>query len=512
MSNYLRITVRFLDPVPSFHGQCDRSEPEWPSSPLRLFQALVDAAASRWREPQFAECAIPLLQWLECLNQPEIVAPRHSVGAPFRIAVPNNDLDVWAGPISKGSEPKKQPNELKAMKQVCPVHLSGDALHYLYSLPDGACPHLDVLKAAARSITHLGWGIDMAVGDADVLSMEDAAHLEGVRWSPTPTGGSPLRVPKVGTLADLIRKHTDFLNRVSADGFRPVHPLRVFDIVRYRSQQEPAQRPIRLFELRNLDGSRCSYPHRKFVHIAGMVRHLAIEAMKIAPPRGVSDDWVETYVAGHMAEGSQRHRQLSYLPMPSVGTEHTDPSVRRVMIVAPVGDDAWLDHIARRLGGQQLQALNEKSPEFGFDENGQPNEGPLLVPLPRGGDGVTRRYTAGASVWHSFTPVILPGHDDHKPEKTRKLIIKALAQSGIDQPCEFDWSAFSRFRKSYSAHKYVRDASARDGRRPVGYIRPNHLLDQTAVHLQIRFDHPVPGPITIGAGRHCGFGLMAAVD
>jgi hypothetical protein len=44
------------------------------------------------------------------------------------------------------------------------------------------------------------------------------------------------------------------------------------------------------------------------------------------------------------------------------------------------------------------------------------------------------------------------------------------------------------------------------------------LLSQTAVHLTLRFHHDtaertpilVPGPIALGAGRHCGFGLMAA--
>jgi CRISPR-associated protein Csb2 len=104
--------------------------------------------------------------------------------------------------------------------------------------------------------------------------------------------------------------------------------------------------------------------------------------------------------------------------------------------------------------------------------------------------------------------VILPGHDDHKPAKTRKLIEKALAQSGIEQPCDFEWSAFSRFPKSYSAHKY--DTSGK----PAGYIRPNHLLSQTAVHLTLRFKNgiKVPGPLAIGAGRHCGLGIFAGYD
>jgi CRISPR-associated protein Csb2 len=449
------------------------------------------------------------------------------------------------------------------MKTLKPVRLvsvnDGDAaVHYLYPLVDGVPRHLDILTLAARSITHLGWGIDMAVGDASVISVEDAEKLKGVRWKPSPTGGTSLRVPRQGTLNDLSRKHADFLNRVTDEGFRPVPPLRVFDVVRYRSQNEPAHRPFRLFELRNLDGGPFRYPHARLIHIAGMVRHLAINAMRDDVPPQIrkltkreQDDWVETYVAGHrkgrkadlererkcdgdLADAQRHidgkpdagdlqhdeafndthaHRQLSYLPLPSIGHRHTDPGVRRVMIAAPVGDDALLDHVCRRLAGQQLKALNEKSPEFG-SEDGRPKPGPILVPMPLRGDGVTRWYTAAASEWHSFTPVILPGHDDQKPGKTQALIERALIQAGIDQPCAFEWSAVSRFPKSYSAHKYDRQ------KRPQGYIRPGYMLSQTAVHLTLRFHDgsaqprpvQVPGPVVIGAGRHCGLGMMVSAN
>jgi CRISPR-associated protein Csb2 len=167
------------------------------------------------------------------------------------------------------------------------------------------------------------------------------------------------------------------------------------------------------------------------------------------------------------------------------------------MIAAPVGDDAWLEYLARRLMGKQLKP--EKGNQFG-------DQGPPALVRVRP-DKVARRYTAEANRWASVTPIILPGHDDRKPAKTRKLIEKALAESGIDQPCEFDWSAFSRFRKSFSAHKYDKE------KRHQGFIRPDHLLTQTAIHLTLRFTHDlkVPGPIAIGAGRHCGFGLMAAL-
>jgi CRISPR-associated protein Csb2 len=309
-----------------------------------------------------------------------------------------------------------------------------------------------------------------------------------------------LRTHRSGTLEDLTRKHTEFLSRVNGKAFRPVAPLRVFDLVGYRRYDEPSSRPWRAFELRNTDGSRFRYSHRRLIHIAGMVRHLALAAMGSDPPAGVAEGWVEAYVAGHVGASSD-HRQFSYLPLPSVGHDYTDPGVRRLMIAAPEGDEAWLDHLVRRLAGQQLE------PRRGDEFVG--SDAPLLVPLPpRARDGVVRCYIEPASVWYSFTPVILPGHDDHRPKKTWALIERALRQSGIDQPCEFEWSAFSRFAKSYSAHKYdVR-------KRLQGYYRPAYLSDLTAVHLTLRFNDrvTVPGPLVIGAGRHCGFGLMAHLD
>jgi CRISPR-associated protein Csb2 len=170
------------------------------------------------------------------------------------------------------------------------------------------------------------------------------------------------------------------------------------------------------------------------------------------------------------------------------------------MIVAPLGDDEVLEHVARQLDGQELQA----------EQAGQLH-GPVYLSRVRH-DGVTDCYTKPCRSWASFTPVILPGHDDRKPDKTRKLVRKALSQSGIDQTCKFEWSPFSHFPKSHGAHKYVRNGIATDGRRPIGYIRPGHLLDLSAVHLRLTFEDPVPGPLTIGAGRHCGLGLMVRLN
>jgi CRISPR-associated protein Csb2 len=508
MSQLLCISVRFLQPFA--HGRGDTQVPEWPPSPLRLLQALVAASAGRWNQRTRVLTAEPALRWLEALPPPTIVAPEvHTSQHPCRFYVPDNVADRVAASWRRGGTAEIA--DYRTEKDVHTAHLlDGDAVHYLYPLtgtpPTDWQPHVQTLTLAARAMTHLGWGIDMATGDAEILPAHQARQLPGHRWVPCPAGGTPLRVAQPGTLNELARKHTDFLGRLAAGVFHPVPPLRVFGIVRYQREDHPLSRPCRLFKLLKSDGRPDAYPHAQLIHLAGMLRHLAIGAMLRDPPPGVSADWVETCVAGHRhnSDESALHRQFSYLPLPSLGHRHTDPAVRRVMIAAPLRDEALLDHLARRLAGLTLRPEPGKPDRF----CGQP---PILVPL-RHGDNVTRCYTRPSSVWHSFTPVILPGHDDHRSAKTQALIAKALAQSGIDQPCDFEWSAVSRFPKSYTSHKCGPDQKLQ------GYIRPDHLLTQTAVHLTLRFHDgsaaknpvAVPGPLAVGAGRHCGLGLLAA--
>lgn len=495
MRAFLCISVRFLQPY--CHGRDDNADPEWPPSPLRMLQALVAASAGRWNERCELVSAAPALRWLEALPAPEIVAAEALPwSAPYRLYVPDNVGDIVGSAWARGRD--ESIAGYRSEKDVCPTHLLENSVHYLYPISDIDRPHIDFLSLAARSMTHLGWGIDMVTGDATLISADQASQLWGVRWNPTQVGGRPCRVHRSGTIDDIARKHIDFLGRVNDSLFRPVAPLRAFDVVAYRRQDEPLARPWRVFELRNTDGSYFRYSHRRLIHIAGMVRHRAIELMTKHPPRGVQENWVENYVAGHSEPASSEHHQFSYLPLPSIGHEHADPGVRRVMVAAPIGDDELLDHLVRRLAGQVLKPL--RGDEFGGDE------APLLVPMGRQTrDGVVRCYTEPANVWHSFTPVILPGHDDRKPHKMRALIERALRQSGVDQRCEFEWSAFSRFPKSYSAHKYDLQ------KQPQGYFRPGHLNSLTAVHLTLRFNDGLKmnGPLVVGAGRHCGFGLMA---
>jgi CRISPR-associated protein Csb2 len=512
MKPNLCITIRFIQPLPLFHGRRDAEQPEWPPSPMRAFQALLNAAGlrsgARPIEPEVRQS----LQTLERLR-PVVIAPRavtSNVG--YRAYVPHNQADLVTAAWHRGNM-KSSIAEHRVEKDFRPIRIDLiddelPAVHYLYPLEATSVdPEMMIrdLRPLVRSITHLGWGIDQVAADATLID-DSSFQVRGERWQPSANAGRRLRVHRAGSLDALTKRYGQFLNRIK-NGSTPVSPLTesAVDIVRYRRDTDAPPRPHVVFKLFDGNDDMVSYPHRQLIHVAGMVRNRAIELMtKSLPrdPRGIDPaNWVRSYVAGHQSnedkEAGKPHSQFSYIPLPSTGHAHTDPAIRRVMIVAPVGDEAWLTHLTQRLDGEELK------PENGT--NLPP--GTRLELIPDGQkDGVRDAYTGEYESWASFTPVILPGHDDHKPDKTHKLILKALVQSGFEQPCEFEWSPFSLFPKSYSSHKYDRD------KRPIGYIRPDHLLHQTAVHLRLHFEHPVAGPITVGAGRHCGFGLFAGVN
>lgn len=123
MPHYLTLSVTFLDPT--YHGRRTGGEPEWPPSPLRLFQALVAAAAARWGEHQRLDTPVAAFEWLESLPAPAIVAPPSDAGSPYRLSVPNNAMDLVARAWQRGNYSNQgdaSPATHRAMKTVRPTH------------------------------------------------------------------------------------------------------------------------------------------------------------------------------------------------------------------------------------------------------------------------------------------------------------------------------------------------------------------------------------------------------
>jgi CRISPR-associated protein Csb2 len=521
MPDYLCFTVRFLQPL--CHGRGDGGEPEWPPSPLRLFQALIAASAARWNQRHRLDYAAPALQWLEVQSRPWIVAaPGIASQKPCLFYVPDNTADLLVPQFKKGAvdaTPKR------TEKIVRPTHLAGEAVHYLYPLPAEGCSHFEVLKAAARSITHLGWGIDMVAADAAILSANDADKLSGHRWREVPNGGMPLRVPKAGTLAELLRKHEAFLERMTANSFRPVPPLTCFDVVRYYSptagENEPPRRPLAAFEIhrtledreRNPGTSRfrAFHPVRRVASVAGMVRHAAAS---VARQMGYDQLWIDEHILGHSDEKNGQattDERLMFLPLPSL-TPVGVSGIRRVVIVGWPGWDGLAD-LRRRLNGAELID----------DRLGQPVA--VLAQLATT-DRSVQAFLGPSRTWTTVTPVILPGHDD--PDSLRRKYrarLTAGKASAADQRHLLErlndrienllWKAFEQ-----AGWPPETLAGATLEHRGVGWLPRLGLAREYELpkvhypryHVRITFPRPVRGPVVVGAGRYRGLGLFVGMQ
>ena len=524
MSSHFCLSVTLLNA--EFHGYRDDGMPEWPPSPLRAFQALVAAAAVRWREPQFGTYAAPALEWLEGLDPPEILAPvGRTASLPYRLYVPNNAGDLVTKAWASGSTEASIATH-RTEKDVRPTYLvggdvftGGNTVWFVWRLP--ADPSAEVgefiarLSTAARSLTHLGWGIDMTASHARLLPEQEVVALfsDGrlERWSPG-AAGTPLRVPQAKTAQgpktfhSLVRRHEAFTRRMTGGKPQDVPSFTTFATICYRRNIDMDPRPLAAFEiwkpldeLADLAAGKSKFRPFDTVRwapaVAGMVRH----ATGIAAHQA---DWpieqINRLIHGHTPDGTAQDRgeaadgRLSYLPLPSLERRGENGihvgMVRRVLVVGQPSAAETIRWARRALSGQELFAEKQRDPiaTLSVIRETDPNVQPYLRP---------------SKVWSTVTPVIMPGFDDRDAKKTERLLRNALRQAGF--PTQLQDNAALEWRPV--GFRAGLDLAVR-------YCVGSHHERLPRYHVRITWPVPVHGPICLGTGRYYGMGLFAAEE
>ncbi len=478
MSEYLCISVTFLDPL--FHGKGDDA-PEWPPSPMRLFQALVAGARTGCRGNQWSEAKAEAFRWLERQRPPIIIAPKAQLTAGRIFFVPDN----------VGDAPGQFDRENRLIgKAARPCHLvDGDTLYYLWPLDnnDGSAAqqHAEVLCREARHLLALGWGIDQVVGNGRILSEADIAVLPGQRWRPWDThrsGEQTWRIPMPGSLDRLGQVYQSFLRRVDLKQYRP--PLRFirFQTVHYFRDNTLPPRSYAAFEL----PEGVAFRQEIVAKVAAMLRSAAIRGTENDPHQFPGGP--ETYVAGHVGQEQETPPRFSYLPLPTIRDGHADGMIRRLLIAEPFGGD----------GTHARWAQNRLSNTILRDKY-RVERGLLLGLWRPASKGMVKRYVRPAIAWATVTPVILQGFDDGKLAKAEKLLFTAIKQAGL--PLEAVKEVTMRKAPFWPGSQHPRH-----------YFLPNYLTGRPGWHVRMIFYEPMPGPLAIGAGRHIGLGLFAGSE
>lgn len=530
ITQYFCISFNFLSST--YHGLKDEGENEWPPSPLRVFQALVNAASLSNGFDELASA----LKWLERQNAPTIMAPppvttpEKALG--YCISVPNNSMDVVAQAWCRGNYSNSgdaNPAFHRTMKTVRPILLERMAtLHYLWSLNEPINEEIQdyifKLSEISRKVVVLGWGVDMVVGTGHILSEEQANEISGEKWFAFRSSERDgLRIPILGTLDALIGRHEEFLNRLSSGVFAPPSSLTKFNKTEYLRATDQQARPIAAFSLLKTDGSSyISFDAESAMRVSGMMRHAAGIA---ANNEGWSKTDINKFILGHGESRDELEHipagpeRLAYLPLPSIEKRGDNKRVvgriRRAMITSfGINSKPKIIWASRALCGQELiNKDNKDSVAF-------------LAPIPAN-EKMIGNYIKKSISWSTVTPVILPGYDDPAHYRRRlKNNISADEQKHLLIRLESRIDGLLRKAIIQAGFSKVLSDNAIIEWRKVGfwagtefadkYHVPQHLRHLPRYHVRLQWcdANKVPleicGPICIGGGRFYGLGLFAA--
>ncbi len=502
MSGAVLITVRLHDG--RYHGVGDE-----PPCPARLFQALVAGAGLsgplRVREME-------ALEWLERCTPATVASPTMRRGQAFRNFVPNNDLDA------KGGDPRRI-GDIRTEKPIQPLLIESDIpFLYAWAFPDdrNSVGHAKVICALAERLYQFGRGVDFAwawgeVIDEEVLNSRLAGY-QGIIYRPTGLGGGRrLACPQPGSLKSLEARHLASRRR-----FRSVREGRT---LRQLFAQRPKPRFVRVayesppsrqvYDLRGIS-SRSEYiawPLEKALGLVVQLRDGAVGRLREARP-----DWsanIERVMVGRKADGADdvpASLRVRILPLPSIGHDHADHRIRRVLVEVPAGCALRADDVHWAFSG--LEIADTETGEIVAIT--QPGGESMLTHY-----GVTHRTRS--RVWRTVTPAALPVYA--KRRRIDPARQAAEAKGGGERAAEQARAAgavvqalrHAEVRTAAEAIRLQREPFDGNGKRAGAFSQSPRFGKERLWHVEITFCNPVSGPLVIGDGRFLGLGVMAPV-
>ena len=506
MENSLLVAVHLHDG--RYHGEDDGFKgASWPPSPARLFQGLLAGVA---RGSAISLDDQRALHWLEELPPPRIAAPASRLGGALPVFVPNNDLDAVGGdPANVGKirvGKTWRPRYFDASTPILYVwefappdtqaHRVCSIATRLYQLGRGvdmaAATSSTAVDAVARASHQLGRGVDMAAATGKVMSQEEVdaalAGYSGPVWRPGGTG--IVGVPAPGSLTSLLLREQGRRRRLVRDASGETlftqPPKARFRHVGY----EAPPRRLR-YELR--DESRFApHPLHSAATLVTGVRDQAARRLQDALP--ARSEEIERLVIGRNADPQDLVLRPRIMPIPSIGTEHTDPSIRRLTVEIP-----------------QECPISSRDLEWAFAglepmdaATGEAWSGQLVSTTD---STMADRFERPSRLFRSVTAVALSrAHRRPAGDAQRRREDEARASAAVLQALRH-----SGVRAKPSSIVVQREPLHRHGATAEAFAHGSRFSPMAMWHVEIRFPTELRGPLVIGDGRFCGLGLMVPV-
>ena len=359
--------------------------------------------------------------------------------------------------------------------------------------PDEVAEALDRLL---RRVTRLGH-------PSSLVSCRLVANASGSTFE-IGEGSDNLRAVRRGQLAELERQFSRH------GGLKP--RSLPYTNVQYRAVVESPQQAERarnpntagqwiVFEF--MPGSR-SFPATRAVELA--------TAMRAAVFHHVEDPIPEE-ISGHLPDGRPTDvPHVAFLPLPYVGFEHADGRLLGLAVSVP----AAVSGHARRAVYRAIGNWERAAEQVGHDDLKLTLGAQRVVRLCRQRGPATLislrpdAWSRASYRWVSATPIALPRHPGRLGGGSAAARARAWASAessvtlacghvGLPEPISVDVSQSPLIKGARPTRRFP--AFSQNG-------RTGQPVRRQLLHASVTFEHPVAGPLVLGAGRFLGLGLM----
>lgn len=546
----------------------DRRKVEWPPHPARVFSALV---AAHFAEEQPASRERAALQWLEALGPPEISASNlvdddEGLGREVvTVFVPVNDTTV-IGSFDEENERvlAAEAAEASAQAELAELEAAGKPKEAKQAERALAKANKEVVSIRSK----VGAFVAKQIAKPDKVSKQDAARAESVL--PSSRGRQPRTFPSIAPERSTIvlcwpaatpGEHAQMLDELSSRVVRVGHSASLVSMRVVETAPKPDLVPadasalklrvVRSGQLERLEAAfarhreteprvmpasfqdydaperlRPSTPTTHFENSGWLVLEQSAGPMLpasrapdlVRAVRGALMKFaaqpVPEVLSGHAADGSpSQSPHLAIVPLPFVGRQHADGTVKGIGLVLPRGVAAeqraavfyalrrWEEAAGGVAGSEVIAELSLRLGPVGVMGLRRSESLGGLYALS------SLRWTGPASRWVTATPVALdrnPGNlRSREPAELRDALTEAerslgdaCARIGLPRPTRVEILPAAPLPGGLKAKMFA------------PFPREAGKTQRVLTHALLEFDQKVTGPVLLGAGRYQGLGLF----
>ncbi len=541
-----------------------REKPEWPPHPGRLYMALVAAHFETDGSTEDKVAERGTLEWLAGLPAPLIQSVESSERSPVTYYVPVNDAPQPNKAMLQSAPGMPRSRQSRAFPTVIPLRPSGQSetdpdVTFEWRMAAGLSEHLPALERLCRETIRVGHSSSLVMAWTEAGTVNE--DCDG--WEPSDSATEltcriavagefarlkdACRADRIDLFADLKieiestsgkaqtaakKRFTEAFGESFKSSLRPPEPtpasLGVWQGYRRTGSAHGSHQQVHansyferdLLVLAKLDG-----PMLNVERTLGLTQ--ALRAALIGTHGNAE---IPAWLCGHDSDGNPTSSpHAAFLALPFVGYPHADGHLMGLAIALPKGISPaergrWLspllvDQETGEAAESALKLWGQDLPDWTLQLEERPSP-PLILQ--------NETWTKPSTTWASVTPVVL----DRFPKSSRtddrsewhaevvEIIKLSCTRAGLPEPVEVDVDSTAwhvGVPRAWAKTRRIRSRREGSTTGPLGDGFPSLPSKQTRpakpqVHVWLRFDRRVCGPVLIGAGRFQGYGLCKPIE